>query len=362
MNRRAVIVLGALALLLVTTVILTGRPPRNDAAPEGTLALRRFLKAMDLKVEDGQNPPSRGTFFLLNDFRSGRETDRLLSWVQRGGVLVLADPLSRLAQRMGVKVATGAPRDFASVVTVPPGCVTAETPGVTAIAARGADFRLNAERADAVHCFDSAAGSYLVEIKHGGGKLVVVGGRSLFTNELLRHEHNAVLAYQLLSSDDDHVVFGSPVAADSRLPRGFWSVVPTPAKLVIAQLVLALIAFAFVRGRRLGRPVPEEPISPIPAGELVGASADLMRQARTTTYAAGLVREGAIRRVARRLGISRQTDAATIAKLAAKNPDQAARLNQMFNSDVVRALSDEEFLEFIRSIEEETRAMEGSAR
>lgn len=360
MNRRSMIVPGLLAVLLLTTVILTGRPPRDDAAPEGTLALRRFLKAMDLKVEEGQNPPARGTFFLLNDFRSGREIDRLLTWVQGGGVLVLADPISRLAQRLGVKVASGAPRDFASVVTVTPGCATAETAGVTAIAARGADFRLNTESADAVRCFDSEAGSFLIEIKHGGGKVVVVGGGSLFTNDLLRHEHNAILAYQLLSSED-LVVFGSPAAADSRLPRGFWSVVPTGAKLVLAQLILALIAFAFVRGRRLGRPIPEEAISPIPAGELVGASADLMRQARTTTYAAGLIREGAIRRVAKRLGISRQTDAATVAKLAATNPEQAARLKEVFGKEV-HTLSDDQFLEFIRRVEEETRALEGSAR
>ena len=360
MNRKSAVVVGLLAVLLVTTVILTGRPPRNDAAPGGTLALRRFLEAMDLKVEDGQNPPARGTFLLLNDFRSGREIDGLLTWVQRGGVLVLADPISRLAQRMRIKVASGAPRDFASIVTVTPGCATAETAGVAAIAAPGADLRLNTDSPGAVRCFNSEAGSFLIEIKHGAGKVVVVGGRSLFTNELLRHEHNAVLAYQLLSSDD-LVVFGTPMAADSRLPRGFWSVVPTGAKLVVAQLVLALIAFAFARGRRLGRPIPEVPISPIPAGELVGASADLMRQARTTTYAAGLIREGAIRRVAKRLGISRQTDAATVAKLASKGPEQAARLNEMFGKDV-RALSDDQFLEFIRRVEEETRELEGSAR
>jgi hypothetical protein len=360
MNRRALLVGVLLAAILLVTILLTGRPPGDEAGAEGTLALRRFLRAMDLKVTDAPEPSAHGTFLLLNDFRDQWQADRILSWVERGGVLVLADPVSKIAERLSIDSSVGAPRDYASVVTRPPGCVTSETAGVTRIAARGADFRLNSTRPDAVSCFGSDAGSYLIETAHGDGKAIVVGGDSLFTNQLFRRERNALFAYQLLSTKQP-VVLGAPFASESKLPRGTWSMVPTPAKLVVAQLILALIAFAFVRGRRLGRPIREEAISPIAAGELVGASADLMRQARAASYAIGLVRQGALTRIARKLGISRQADVQTVAKLSGRTPSDVMRITDALTKHP-RQLDDEQFLDLVRRLEEETRSLEGSSR
>ena len=59
-----------------------------------------------------------------------------------------------------------------------------------------------------------------------------------------------------------------------------WAALPERAKAMIAAIVVAAVAFAAVRGRRLGRPVIEEPIAPIPASELVRATSRLYRRAR----------------------------------------------------------------------------------
>ena len=88
-----------------------------------------------------------------------------------------------------------------------------------------------------------------------------------------------------------------------------WAALPDGAKAMIVAIVVAAFAFAAVRGRRLGRPVPEEPITPIPASELVRATSRLYRRGRGLGYAARVMRGATRARLGRRFGVEARHDA-----------------------------------------------------
>lgn len=295
MSRRAVVLWTLAVALLSVVLVLMPRAESGDT----TLALRRFLATMGLRVSEGGSPPESGTFVLLQDLRTGEEARSLLRWAGDGGRLVVADPASAIPALSGARPA--APVGLAGNETLEPGCVTEEIVGVRAIAARASDWSF-APGGPFVSCFHTDGGGYLLVRGYGEGTVVLIGGRSSLTNELLRAEDNALWALRLVG-DGPEVVFGPPQppsAADSS--GGLWATLPPAAKVVIVAIALAAVAFALVRGRRLGRPVREEPLAPIPASELVRATGRLYRRGRTPAYAGRLMREATRARVARRLG------------------------------------------------------------
>ena len=353
MRRRWLWILGLLAIVIVTAY-LTGRPPRDDAGPDGTLALRRFLDRMGFEVIEAVDPPREGTFFLLADFRSGGEARRLIDWARRGGKLVVASPYTRIAQRLSIEAVPGSAGTYTSTFEQSPGCITPETSGVSRVAARGSDFNMRSFSPQAVSCFSREGRSYAMRVSVGQGDVIVLGGSSALINANLGRPDNAVFAHQLLVSDGP-VVFGAPLASGTA-PRGVWATVPRPAKFVVIQLLIALLIFALVRGRRLGRPVPEEPMSPIPAGELVTATADLLRQARTVPFTTRLLQRRASRRLAKRIGASPEIDSATLSRMTGRNAQDSDRLRRLLEATAPE--TDEGLVELARELEEEVRRLE----
>lgn len=137
---------------------------------------------------------------------------------------------------------------------------------------------------------------------HGEGTVVVLGGASPFTNELLRREDNAALAYRVMGGGRE-VVFGPPITSQAALPTGdIWEVMPNSARAAVVATALAALALALVRGRRLGPPVQEKLVAPIPASELVRATARLYRNGRALAWSGHLMREWTVSDLARRLG------------------------------------------------------------
>jgi hypothetical protein len=300
-SRRAVVLsIVAVGLMSVVLVLM----PRGESG-DATLALRRFLADMGLRVSEGGTPPDEGTFVLLQDLRTEQDARSLLRWAGRGGRLVVADPASAIAALSGALPA--APVGLAGSETLVPGCVTEEIVGVHGIAARASDWSF-APGGPFVSCFHAHGGGYLLVREYGEGAVVLIGGRSSLTNELLRSEDNALWALRLVG-DGPEVVFGPPLpptAAGSS--GGLWATLPPDAKLMIVGICLAAVAFALIRGRRLGRPVLEEPLAPIPASELVRATGRLYRRGRTPGYAGRLMREATRARIDRRLGTAGEPD------------------------------------------------------
>jgi hypothetical protein len=89
--------------------------------------------------------------------------------------------------------------------------------------------------------------------------------------------------------------------------------------LIIIEIVIAAVLFALARARRLGRSPLEEPLAPIPASELVRATAGLYRRARASAFCGRLLRTSTSSRLARRLGSPHDVAADRLAELVSRS-------------------------------------------
>jgi hypothetical protein len=108
------------------------------------------------------------------------------------------------------------------------------------------------------------------------------------------------------------------------------------------------VAFALVRARRLGRPAPEESLTPIPATELVRATARMYRRARAAPYCGELLRAEATARFARRLGSSGTDELSRI--LAHQSGISPDRVTEILRGP--ETLTDESLINLGRDLEE----------
>ncbi len=287
--------------IVVLLVVLVLWMPRAESG-ESTLALRRFLATSGLDVSEGGPPPSAdGTYVLLHDLRTPEEARSLLDWAEGGGRLVVADPASPVVGLAGAEA--GEPLGLVGAQTLEPACLAEEVVGVRRVVARASERTLRGDR------FVSCFGGVVLVRAHGDGSVVLLGGFTAFTNEYLRSADNALFALRTLGSGSA-VTFGTPTAPQGGAsPMSVWAALPDRAKAMVVAIGLAAVAFAAVRGRRLGKPVMEEPITPIPASELVRATSRLYRRGRSLSYAARVMRESTRARMGRRFGVEPGHDA-----------------------------------------------------
>jgi hypothetical protein len=168
----------------------------------------------------------------------------------------------------------------------------------------------------------------------GEGRVVALGGYSPFTNALLTKADNAAFALGVFGSGGP-VIFGAPTVPGSGTSKGLWRSLPRGARLVLIQIAAALVVFAFVRGRRFGRPVFERIPSPIPASQLVDAVGRLYRSARAAPFAGDVLRRATIRRLRSRLGLGpgagldagdAEALSSTLARLSGTDAEELRRL------------------------------------
>jgi hypothetical protein len=353
---------GVGAILVAAAVLATSvSPPVRDDGPGGTVALRRLLAGLGMRVRDGAEPPELpGTFVLLRDVRGPSDEQALLTWVEHGGRLVLADAGSEMLRLLGIQ-AVG--RSLLSgTTTVEPGCASPEVRGVGSILAQASDPALESASGPSIPCFPRAVGAFAILVDRGKGRVVLLSGTGPLVNASLDQADNARFAVQAMGSEGT-VVFGPASAPATPVgpPGSIWDLVPERARAALVVLAMAAIAFALVRGRRFGRPVVEPPISPIPGSELVRASAGLYRRARAVDFSGRMLREGMAARVGRRLGLSPWTPGEEI-------PAAVAAAARIADREVRQALSgpeprtDEELLALARELEEMERRVEGATR
>lgn len=306
-KRRTVALVTMLTALFIAGIWLTGQPVSDD-----TLALRRFLSENGSDVRASDGPPSgSGSFVLMSDVRTPLQFAPILRWVEDGGRLIITDPDSPALAYLGV----GRGDSLGGIGTVPiaPGCPVPEAVGIDEIEADARDLSLHSKAPDAVACFVRPGGAYAIFINRGRGRVAIFGGNSFVSNDLLDRADNATLARQVFG--DGAVVFGSPAPSGGESP-GLWPLLPDPAQLVLIEVGIGVVLFAVSRARRLGKPVIEEPIAPIQAGELVRATAGLYRRARATAFCGSLLRRSARERLSSRIGASPEASSEVMAQLA----------------------------------------------
>jgi hypothetical protein len=366
MSRRGVLSFVVLGAILILGAFLAGpraaAPLGSSPGPEGTLALRRFLAGMSLEVAEGDTPANRNdTFVLLRDLRTPDEAGPILDWVSRGGRLVLADPQSFIAAALGI-LQERPIGGFALRRTLAPSCEADEAADVERIAILASDLILRARAGNATTCFRHGGGAFQVTVAVGDGEVVVLGGYTPLTNELLRREDNAAYAYRL-AGGRKRVVFGEalPPGAAAGRSGGIWEALPSAARVGLVQVLVAAALFAVARGRRLGRPVIEQPLAPIRAGELVRATGRLYRSARAAGFAGDLLRRRASARLQRRLGVSPAAGSEPLVRAVASSrgePEERARAAlagpEPVNDEELMALANE-LDEILRRTEEARR-------
>ncbi|MEA2521603.1 MAG: hypothetical protein QOI81_1249, partial [Actinomycetota bacterium] len=349
-RRRGALITGA-AVAAVGILALIAPPSAS-----GLSALDRFLSASGVDVQRSGTPPTtaQGTFVLLIDRRTSKQEGQLLTWVESGGRLIVADPVSPFFVRYGVTT------DRAGVfgtTTIGTGCVRPETLGVNEIQVGATDQVLTPSAPNASPCFAQGGAGYAQFLPVGRGEIVLLGGTSFLSDGLLNHADNAVFAYGVLNAGGP-VVFG-PASPPDAVPHSVWSLIPGKAKAVIWELAIAALLFAVARARRLGRPVPEATISPIPSGELVRATARLYHVAGARAFCATTLRRSMIERSARRLGLApdpdhRRQSEAIVRRLETRDPAVQSML------DGPEPASDEAFVVLCRELERFADQIEGA--
>jgi hypothetical protein len=325
--------LAALALVLIATVVVSGPGPNAGTGPQGTLALERLLARMGLRVEHADSPPAgAAAFVLFSDLRTTPQADALLNWARDGGTLVVADPSSAILSEAGFATDGNVGNYSFGPATLRPGCAVPEAAGVRTLAVDAGDSVLDASDAGVTGCFPVSKATFELSEPMGSGRLVALGGMSPFTNALLLQDSNATFAVDLLGSAGGTVVFGSP-APPGAVPAGTWASLPLVAKVVLIQILIALLAFAALRARRFGRPVAEHLPAPVPASELVDAVGRLYRSSRATAYAGDTMRHFTLRRLAARIGgggssapLDPEALSSTLAELSGRTPEDVHRL------------------------------------
>jgi hypothetical protein len=334
---------GAIGLLAVL-VLLT---PRAED-PDSTLAFRRYLSNMGFEVSDAASPPPPGgTLILLDDLRGADEANAILRWVEQGGRLVVADPNSGVLPLVGAIPA--GPMGFVGNAGVAPACLAPEAVGVGTAVIRASDVSLQATEAGFVSCFPAEDGSFLLTRHYGSGTVTLLGGSSPLTTELLTAGDNAVLALQI-ATPGRQVVFGPPLDPGAAGSADLWDLVPEPARIGGVAMILSVLAFAVVRARRLGPPVLEDVIAPIPASELVRATSRMYRRARAAAYSGRLLRQAALARYSRRRGGAPGGADDLVTSVSHASGVPAARVKEILDGPAPR--SDQDLIQLGRELEE----------
>jgi hypothetical protein len=326
---------------------------------------------MGSAVRTADTPPDGpAVFVLIKDLRDANQASDLVSWARAGGTLVVADPQSETAAAAGVATVGRVGHYAFGPTNLAPGCVAPEIAGVHTLAVDAGDSVLESD-AGAVGCFPISGGTFEVTAPVGRGKVVVFGGISPLTNALLGKADNAAFAQGVFGSGGP-VVFGPPLPPGGSPPKGLLGSLPAAARVVLFEVVLATVVFAFVRGRRFGKPTFERIPSPVPSGELVHAVARLYRSARARAFAGDALRRGTRRRLRSRLGLGPEPPAAgtgapaagtgvdedlssTVAQLSGSNPDH---VRQLLHGP--GPTTEEELIALGRELEELRRRVEGS--
>ena len=311
--------LAVVALGLVSGGRRTDGEPLDprSTGPLGARAMVLLLERFGAEVDVAGDVAARHTtaVLLLDQLGDGPRR-RLRQWVEAGGTLVVADPMSGFAPALAPGDAglfgDGGDDDGPRLA---PRCELPALAGVSAIDVPGAvPLRVGG---GGTGCFPVADGSYLVTRPLGRGTVVALGGGGPFVNRQLDQADNAVLAVRLMApAGGDHVVVLERSAPGSGR-QGLRDLVSRRLKDGLWQLLVAFGLFALWRARRLGRPVPEPQPVQLAGSDLVGAVGNLLQQARRRDQAAAMLRAQLRRTLAERLGLPVDAPAEVMAEAAA---------------------------------------------
>lgn len=375
--RRALPLL-VLLVAVVGVVVVAGLPgqegPPLDPGSTGPLGAKALVDTLrelgaDVRVTDAVPGPDVATALVLQDDLDDAQHRGLRDWVTQGGRLILTDPTSELAPKIGGLTQVG--------LLDPPltkRCDLAALRDVERVAGGGVVYSGGETR-----CFPRNRGAWLVAKRMGDGVVVALGGPTVFVNERLGTADNALLATSLLIPGGQGVggsppggqgVRGSPPGTErvtilrpAKPGEGDASLTDLLPPRVRAAFVQLGVAFALVvawRARRLGRPVLERTPVRIPGSELVIAVGNLLQQTRGRRRSAALLRADLRRTLTERLGLPPSTPSDAVAAAVAARVDPQEVRSALDGPDPA---TDEDLVRLARAVEGVRQALlEGHAR
>ncbi|GAA4128723.1 DUF4350 domain-containing protein [Actinomadura keratinilytica] len=321
-------VLAVVSALVAVAVILAALRPETSwqnldpqsASPGGSRALAEILRqrgtpvAVSRSADDAAERATAASVTVIT--RSERLTEADIERLRRiPGDLLLVAPSRRVLTGLapGVRMASSSFED-----TGDPGC-TLQAAALAGSVEFGQSDTYEAPPG-ATACYRVEGLPRLVQVRLDGARTVTVLGSSRpFTNEYLDDEGNAALAMNLAGARAS-VVWLIPDLPDPGSASGDRTpgdLVPFGVKLFFLQLVLAVVAVALWRARRLGPVVAEALPVVVRSAETVEGRARLYRAHHARDRAADALRAGARDRLVPLLGLPRS---------AAQDPNAAQEI------------------------------------
>jgi hypothetical protein len=321
-----VIVIG---LALITILAAIGRAPntglldpRNDS-PDGAHALAALLSdrgvsvtvANNLSQLDSSGPT---TIVVANPYELSERA--LHAVASSSATVLLVDPLQDALSAFGV---TAEPDAQTAATTIGPACTLPAA--VTAGSARIAGD-LYAVSGDDTACYLQGGDAALIEsMRPTGGKTIVLGSPSTFSNAQLAAQGDAALALGLI---DTPVVRWVPAGLDAgaapKSQRGLINLLPARLLWATLMLFIAAVVLALWRARRLGPPVAEPLPVIVRAAETTEGRARLLHAGRARGAAARSLRLASVQRLSHILRLSPDEDSASITALVAERTTRPA--------------------------------------
>lgn len=351
--RRELVLLVALFLVLVAFIAFGplqadegqgGSPTTYASAPEGALALYRWLNAIGYDAQRLEYTafavaPADDLIFVLAPAQaySADEADALLAWVEAGGTLVLADDrpgqfgdARALLRALDLRVERleGDRIEIAPILQPAIG----DPPAERLVASTRSAVR--SERGDLAVIAGAPNGeAVLVGLQRGAGYVYVSSALHPFTNAGLRDPQNAAVVLNMLR----RVPAGGRVRFDEihhgfvRQPSLRGLLVGSPWGWAILYALLIGTAYLLATSRRFGRPIPlREEQARRSSAEYLESMAGLLRRGGKRAYIADHFRAALKRRLARPAGLAPgDDDDAFVRELSAVRPIDAETLARL---------------------------------
>jgi hypothetical protein len=312
-------VLLALAVIIAVAVLsawLTAPRPGGPMDPEstskeGARALVTILRehgvdviaADDIAAVEAAARPDTLLLVAQTMYLSDDEVLRRLAALP--GDRLVVSPISRTREQLAPEVRLGG--STIAFADSKPDCDLREANRAGRVQLGLGDDYEAAGTVPVTRCYGGA----LVRYTANGREITVVSSADFMTNSGLLKEGNAALAMNLAGSHPRLIWYApqhSEGGAESGDSPGLFSLLPGQVKWVFLQLVLAVVAVALWKGRRIGPLVAEQLPVVVRASETVEGRGRLYRSQRARDRAADALRTAALQRMTPRLGLGHDTE------------------------------------------------------